>query len=68
MNKRKEFDYKTFEQEALLKLQQGVSLEGENGILAPLLKRLLEAGLQGELASPPLRKHLSQSLDGCHLL
>ncbi len=55
MNKRKEFDYKTFEQEALLKLQQGVSLEGENGILAPLLKRLLEAGLQGELAS-----HLSK--------
>ena len=55
MNKRKEFDYKEFEKDALLKLKQGVSLEGENGILAPLLKRLLEAGLQGELAG-----HLSQ--------
>ncbi len=55
MSNTKEFDYKTFEQEALLKLQQGISLEGENGILAPLLKRLLEAGLQGELAS-----HLSK--------
>jgi putative transposase len=56
MNKREEFDYKEFEKEALSKLKQGVSLEGENGILAPLLKRLLEAGLQGELAG-----HLSQS-------
>ncbi len=49
MDKTKGFDYKEFEQEALIKLKQGVSLEGENGILAPLLKRLLEAGLQGEL-------------------
>ena len=56
MNKTEEFDYKEFEQEALSKLKQGVSLEGENGILAPLLKRLLEAGLQGELEA-----HLSQS-------
>lgn len=56
MNKTEEFDYKEFEQDALSKLKQGVSLEGENGILAPLLKRLLEAGLQGELEA-----HLSQS-------
>lgn len=49
MNKTEGFDYKEFEKEALTKLKQGVSLEGENGILAPLLKRLLEAGLQGEL-------------------
>jgi transposase-like protein len=56
MNKTKGFDYKEFEKEALSKLKQGVSLEGENGILAPLLKRLLEAGLQGELEG-----HLSQA-------
>lgn len=56
MNKTEEFDYKEFEQDALSKLKQGVRLEGENGILAPLLKRLLEAGLQGELED-----HLSQS-------
>ena len=56
MNKTKGFDYKEFEQEALIKLKQGVSLEGENGILAPLLKRLLEAGLQGELEG-----HLAES-------
>lgn len=56
MNKTKEFDYKEFEQDALSKLKQGVSLEGANGILAPLLKRLLETGLQGELEA-----HLSQT-------
>lgn len=55
MKKTEEFDYKEFEKDALSKLKQGVSLEGENGILAPLLKRLLEAGLQGELEG-----HLSQ--------
>jgi hypothetical protein len=32
MNKREGFDYKEFEKEALLKLKQGFSLEGENGI------------------------------------
>lgn len=56
MNKTEGFDYKKFEKDALAKLKQGVSLEGENGILAPLLKRLLEAGLQGELES-----HLSST-------
>ena len=55
MNKTEGFDYKEFEKDALLKLKQGISLEGENGVLAPLLKRLLEAGLQGELDG-----HLSQ--------
>jgi putative transposase len=59
MNKTEEFDYKEFEKEALLKLKQGVSLEGENGVLAPLLKRLLESGLQGELSN-----HLSQCGEG----
>jgi transposase-like protein len=44
-----QFNYKEFEQEALSKLKQGVSLEGKDGVLAPLLKRLLEASLQGEM-------------------
>ena len=56
MNKTEEFDYKEFEKDALSKLKQGVSLEGENGILAPLLKRLLEAGLQGELEGETVQK------------
>ncbi|MBP1664212.1 MAG: family transposase [Bacteroidetes bacterium] len=66
MNKTEGFDYKEFEKEALLKLKQGVSLEGENAILAPLLKRLLEAGLQGELdghlSTPDQSKNRRNSL------
>ena len=44
-----EFNYEDFEKEALDKLKRGVSLEGKDGVLAPLLKRLLDASLQGEL-------------------
>lgn len=44
-----EFNYDDFEKEALDKLKRGVSLEGKDGVLAPLLKRLLDASLEGEL-------------------
>jgi len=50
------FDFNTFEAEALKGLQEGKPLEGKNGVLAPLVKRLLEAGLNGEMAA-----HLSDS-------
>lgn len=43
------FDYKSFEQEALKQLKAGKPLEGKEGVLAPLIKRLVEAGLEGEL-------------------
>lgn len=43
------FNYQIFEQEALAKLKSGISLDGKNGVLAPLIKRLLEASLQGEM-------------------
>ncbi len=56
MDNQEKFDYKSFEAEAIERLKQGESLSGENGVLAPLLKRLLEAGLQGEIAS-----HLSEA-------
>lgn len=49
MSKEGRFNYEDFEKEALDKLKNGVSLEGKDGILAPLLKRLLDASLQGEL-------------------
>lgn len=42
------FDYQNFEQEALRALYSGKSLEQA---LAPLLKRIVEAGLQGEMQS-----------------
>jgi transposase-like protein len=46
--KKSEFDYQNFEQTALKALYEGMPLEKA---LAPLLKRLVEAGLQGELQS-----------------
>jgi putative transposase len=43
------FNYQEFEEEAIKRLQNGEPLEGKDGILAPLLKRLVEAGLNGEM-------------------
>ncbi len=43
------FDYGRFEEEALRQLKAGKGLEGKDGVLAPLIKRLVEAGLEGEL-------------------
>lgn len=48
-NQTKKFNWTSFEQEALDKLEQGSPLEGKDGVLAPLIKRLLEASLAGEL-------------------
>ena len=44
-----QFDYKEFEAEAIKRLSEGKPLEGKNGVLAPLIKRLVEAGLNGEM-------------------
>ncbi len=43
------FDYRAFEEEAIQGIKDGKSLEGKGGVLAPLIKRLVEAGLEGEL-------------------
>lgn len=40
---------KKFEEEALEQLRFGKKLEGKDGILAPLIKRLVEASLNGEM-------------------
>lgn len=45
----KNFDYKSFEEAALHQLRSGKPLEGADGVLAPLIKRLVEASLEGEL-------------------
>ncbi len=47
--KGKVFDFKSFEAEAIKQLQRGKPLEGKDGVLAPLIKRLVEAGLEGEI-------------------
>lgn len=56
--KKKKFDYQSFEKQALEQLKKGVPLEGKDGILAPLLKQLLETSLDGELDA-----HLAQDND-----
>lgn len=43
------FDYSLFEEEAIKNLRLGKPLEGKDGILAPLIKRLVEASLEGEM-------------------
>lgn len=46
---KEKFDYKAFESDAIKQLQEGKKLEGKDGVLAPLIKRLVEAGLNGEM-------------------
>lgn len=48
-NQDKDFDYSAFEADAIKRLLNGESLGGKEGILAPLIKRILEAGLEGEM-------------------
>jgi putative transposase len=48
MKKKKE-ELTEFEKAAIAKLYQGASLAGKDGVLTPLIKKLLEAALEGEL-------------------
>lgn len=58
MNKnREDFDYSSFEAEAIKSLQSGKPLEGKDGVLAPLIKRIVEAGLNAEM-----NVHLQESV------
>ena len=43
------FDFKKFEVEAIEQLRSGKKLEGKDGVLAPLIKQLVEASLNGEM-------------------
>ena len=43
------FDFKKFESDAIEQLRLGKKLEGKDGILAPLIKQLVEASLNGEM-------------------
>lgn len=45
------FDFSTFQKEAIDKLKSGQSLTGKDGILTPLIKEILEAALEGEMDS-----------------
>lgn len=56
--KAKGFSFRDFEEEAVKQLREGKALEGKDGILAPLIKRLVEASLEGELDA-----HLDESAE-----
>jgi len=43
------FDFNKFESEAIEQLRSGKKLEGKDGVLAPLIKQLVEASLNGEM-------------------
>ena len=45
-----DFDFETFSQEAIERLKQGEELTGKEGILTPLIKKILEQALEAELA------------------
>jgi transposase-like protein len=44
------FDFESFSREAIEKLKQGKPLTGKEGVFTPLLKMILEASLEGEIA------------------
>ncbi len=47
--KREEFDFETFSREAAEALKSGKPMVGRDGVFTPLLKRLIEASMEGEL-------------------
>lgn len=49
METTEKFDYEAFEKEAMKQLLAGKPLSGMDGVLTPLVKRLMEATLRGEL-------------------
>lgn len=51
MNENDSFNFEVFEKEAIEQLKQGKPLSGTDGIFTPLIKRILEASLEGELDS-----------------
>ncbi|MBA3537855.1 MAG: IS256 family transposase [Tatlockia sp.] len=45
------FDFSQFQTEAIEQLKLGQSLTGKDGVLTPLIKKILEAALEGEMDS-----------------
>ena len=45
------FDYNKFEQETLGALREGKPLTGKGGVLTPLIKKIIEASLEGEMSN-----------------
>jgi putative transposase len=47
--KEEKFDFEEFSRQAGELLRQGKPLTGKDGVFTPLIKRILEASLEGEL-------------------
>lgn len=45
------FDFDNFQANAIDELKSGKPLLGKEGVLAPIIKKIIEASLEGELAS-----------------
>jgi transposase-like protein len=45
------FDFEAFQAEAIKQLKAGRPLSGKDGVMTPLIKRIIEASLQGEMQS-----------------
>jgi putative transposase len=52
------FNFEEFEKEAIRRIKDGAPLSGQGGIFTPLIKRILESSLEGELDS-----HLEQDIE-----
>lgn len=49
MKKTDSFNFENFEKEAIKRLKDGAPLSGEGGVFTPLIKRIIESSLEGEL-------------------
>lgn len=45
------FDFEAFKNQAIVDMKAGKSLIGKDGVFTPLMKKFLEAALEGEMAS-----------------
>jgi transposase-like protein len=48
-NNLSQFDFNAFQEDAISQLKSGQSLTGKDGVLTPLIKKILEAALEGEM-------------------
>lgn len=49
MKKEETFNFEEFHKQAIERLKEGAPLSGQGGIFTPLIKRILEASLEGEM-------------------
>jgi len=68
-----DFDFEAFQKEAIEKLKAGKPLSGKDGVMMPLIKRIVEAALKGEVAShldsePAAGGDIPICVDGRHSL